>query len=174
MKILTALFLTVVMSIQGCGYSTKSGLAPQWRTIYIAPVVNQVDFTSPYNNNLYTPLLEVKLREGVSEGFLRDGYLKIVNTADEADMMLNIFLQYYRHNPLRYDDGDNVIEWRVSVAANIELWDNRLQELVWSGGVGGSKDTFRSGPRAVSEDEAINDAVDDLGRRIVEQVIERW
>lgn len=174
MKILAAFFFTVVMLTQGCGYTAKSGLAPEWKTIYVAPVVNAVNFTSPHDDNLYAPLLEVKLRDGVSQGFLRGGYLKIADNPDDADLVLKMFLKYYRHNPLRYDNDDNVTEWSVVVSADYELWDNLNGELIQTEGIGGSQERFRIGPNAVSEDAAIDEAVDDLGTRIVERMVEYW
>ena len=82
-----------MFSLQGCGYSTHSALAPEWKEIHVAPVGNGIYFANEYELPLYVPLVEVKLRNAVSEKFLKDGYLR---TAEEnsADVILKTTLKF--------------------------------------------------------------------------------
>lgn len=166
--------LCFALFFSGCAYTTRAALDPEWKTVYVAPIMNKVDFTNASERQLYAPLLEVKLRTAVSEKFVRDGYFKVANQADEADVILKMTFKEFAHYPLRYDLDRNVIEWRVTLIADLEFWDNHRQEVVWAGSFGGSQDRFRLGTKAIPEDAAIEEAVNDLANRVVERAVENW
>ena len=174
MKHIPIIFLALVMLTQGCGYTTKSALTPEWKNIHVAPIVNQIDFTNPHDRPLYAPLLEVKLRNTISEQFLRDGYLKI-SDADDADVVLKISLKEFRHDPLRFDGDRNVLEWRIVIVVAMELFDVKNQKIIFTEShFVGDTDQFRSGTQSISEDSSIELAIADLAKRVVERVVEHW
>ncbi len=175
---LFSVFSFLFSAIAGCGYTTRSAIATKYRTIYITPFVNKIDITreadvgSKYR--IYRPQLETDITNAVVNKFLFDGNLKPVKS-ESADVTLKGELIEFRKDPLRYDENENVTEYRVNIVVNISLWDNREGKLLWEEkGFTGDTSYFTSGTQAKSEPQAINDGIADLARRIVERAVEEW
>ncbi|MCM8796268.1 MAG: LPS assembly lipoprotein LptE [Candidatus Omnitrophica bacterium] len=180
MRRFAALWLAavVVATISGCGYTTHSQINERYKTIYIEPFVNKVDIaheTSSGNKyKLYRPSLETDVSQHVSNKFLFDGNLKPA-TKESADLVLKGELVELRRDPLRYDNSDNVTEYRLSICVNIALWDKRENKMLFEeNNFVGYTTYFISGSLAKTDDAAVNDALEDLSRRIVERVVEQW
>lgn len=174
----SAIPLFLAFMLAGCGYTTRSMIASKYRTIYITPFVNKVDITSDvYTSNryrIYRPTLETDVTRKVNNKFLFDGNLKPTDK-DAADVVLKGDLIEFRRDPLRYTENDDILEYRINIVVNISLWDNRENKMLWEeNGFTGDTSYFVSGALAKSEDTAVNDALDDLARRIVERAVEQW
>jgi hypothetical protein len=162
----------------GCGYTTRSAISSKYKTIYITPFVNKIDITQEADvgskYRLYRPQLETDVTKAVINRFLMDGNLKPVKT-ENADVTLKGELVEFRKDPLRYDDNNNVSEYRVNMMVNISLWDNRENKVIWEeNGFTGERSYFTSGSLAKSEAQIISDSISDLARRIVERAVEAW
>jgi len=162
--------------VGGCGYTTRSMIADKFKTIYIEPFINKIDITresdaaNKYKTN--RPMLETDITQVVVNSFLFDGNLRIA-PKDAADLVLKGELVEFRRDPLRYTEEDDVQEYRLNLVVNLSLWDNRENKLLWQeNNFTGDTTYFTSGSLVKSEDTAINDALADLGRRIVERVVE--
>ncbi|MEI8176078.1 MAG: LptE family protein [Candidatus Omnitrophota bacterium] len=169
----------VGLSLSGCGYTTKSLLPAHIKTLYIANFKNAINITEetsdkrPYR--LYKPALENKLTRAVVDRFILDGNLKIVKDKDIADAVLTGELTEYVREPLRYDDNQEVTEFRVRITAAVRFIDQSDKKKLWQeGGLVGESSQRTEGTLAKSEDAAVTEAVDDLSRRIVEKTIEVW
>jgi len=179
-KIFTLAIIGCLFSaaLAGCGYTTRSMISTKYKTIYITPFVNKIDITrESYVQNkyrIYRPLLETDITKAVTDKYLFDGNLKPA-PKETADLILKSELMEFRKDPLRYDGSDNVEEYRVNVVVNISLWDTKENKLVWEeNNFTGDTHYFTTGTNAKSESTAINDAIDDLARRIVERTVEQW
>lgn len=162
----------------GCGYSSRSMISSKYRTIYVTPFINRVDITNDadagYKYKIYKPLLETDITSAVNNKFLFDGNLKPVQK-ELADVTLKGELIEFRRDPVRYTEGDDVAEYRINLVVNITLWDNKEDKLIWQeNGFTGEASYFTTGPTAKSETVAVNDAITDLSRRIVERAVEEW
>ena len=165
---LPAFFLT------SCGYSTRSTLPPNLRTVYVEHFKNSITFTAETKRDIYLPLLEVDVRNAIIDRFLFDGNLKIAEQ-DRADLILKGELKSYERTALRFLENEDVEEYRVSVTVSLSLWDTQKQEYVWQEpSFTGEADYFVSGPEASSEQAAVSAAMIDLARRAVERTIENW
>ena len=168
-----ALFFLSTLTVS-CGYSTKSALPAHFRTIYIENFKNNVTYTTETQRELYLPLLEVKVRNAVINRFLFDGVLKVVKS-ENADLILKGELKKYERTGLRFTDNNDVQEYRVSVVVSLELRDPSKLEPLWTeSNFAGEASFFLSGPSAKSEDAAVQEAIDDLARRVVERTLEDW
>ena len=157
-----------------CGYSLRSAMPANFRTIHVQPFKNNVKYTVEDGRNLYLPLLEVKVRDAVVSRYLFDGNLRIAES-DDADLILRGELTGYEKGGLRFSDNDDVQEYRIHIFVTIELYDTQKKEVVWKEeGFAGEATYFVSGPKAKSETSAVDDAVTDLARRVVERTIENW
>lgn len=164
--------------VASCGYTTRSMISSEFKTVYIAPFINKVDLTQEaYAANkyrVYRPTLETDVTKAVTDKYLFDGNLKPVREGT-ADLSLKGELIDFRRDALRYDADDNVEEYRINIVVNLILWDNNADKLVWQeNGFTGDATYYIAGPSAKSEDAAVNDALADLARRIVERTVEQW
>ncbi len=178
------LFLTLFaicylpFAIGGCGYTTRSMISDKFRTIYITSFANKIDITQETDAGnkykIYRPYLETDITKAVINKFLLDGNLKIAKEGS-ADLVLKGELVEFRKDPLRYSDSDEVEEYRINLVVNLILWDNKNNRLVWEEkNFTGDTTYFTTGSSAKSEGLAINDAIADLAKRIVERTVEQW
>jgi outer membrane lipopolysaccharide assembly protein LptE/RlpB len=182
---LLAAALSLAAFLGGCGYTTRSNLYGKYSTIYVTPFLNKVDVTQEsYTANkyrIYRPMLETDITKKVINKYLFDGNLKPVKDG-QADLVLKGELVEYRKDPLSYTtDSENVTEYRVNIYVNLSLWDNREKKLLWEeNNFNGNYSYFTqynttsASNGNKSEASAVNDAVDDLARRIVERTVEQW
>jgi hypothetical protein len=183
MNLLKKAFLLVtsyslLVTVSGCGYTTRSLIADKFKTIYVAQFANKIDITregeAASRYKLYRPMLEQDITQAVINKFLWDGNLKPRKEAD-ADLTLIGELVEFRRDPLRYTSSDDVEEYRLNLVVNLKLWDNKEKKLLWQENrFTGETTYFTMGAQAKSEDSAMNDALTDLARRIVERTVEQW
>lgn len=177
MKKNLAFTLLVAVIFSGCGYTMKSNLPDDIKTIYIAPIKNEIDLTTEIVDKgkykSYKAGLEVDIMNAIINRFIFDGTLKVMKR-DNADAVLEAKVIEYTRDPLRYTSGDDVQEYRLNVTIQAVLYNARTRRVLWRGDVSGDSDYFLSGPRAVSEEQALSKAVEDVARRVVEQTIEVW
>ena len=166
------------LALAGCGYTTRSLIAGKYKTIHIAPFVNKVELTQESDSNnkykVYRPMLETEVTRAVINKFLYDGNVKPV-AEDIADLALKGELVEFRRDALRYTTSDDVEEYRINIVVNMSLGDKKNGKLVWEEkNFTGNATYFVTGPQAKSEEQAVQDAIKDLSRRIVERVVEQW
>lgn len=165
-------------AISGCGYTTGSLLPADIKTIHIKTFTNKIDITREVSETsryrTYAPLLEVNITKEVIDRFIYDGNLKVVDEVN-ADLMLTGELIDYNRQVLRYDVSDEAEEYRLSLAVSLKLRDRRSDEIMWEEqNFIGDAAYFTSGSLAKSEDTALDEAIADLARRIVERTVEGW
>ncbi|MFY9402611.1 MAG: LptE family protein [Candidatus Omnitrophota bacterium] len=162
----------------GCGYTTRSMISDKFQTIYITPFINKVDITNEADAankyRIYRPMIETDITRAVNNRYLFDGNLKLAGK-ELADLILKGEVVEFRKEPLRYLDNDEVSEYRINLAVNISLWDAKEDKPLWQEkGFTGDTTFFVSGAQAKPESIAVNDALEDLARRIVERTVEEW
>ncbi len=175
-KLITRIFILVTLA--GCGYTTHSAIKIGFKTIYIEPFKNNINYTSEFsearNVRTYFPLLETKITQSIVDRFLFDGNLKIASR-EKAEMILKGALIDYTRDALRYDDNNNVLEYRVNLVISMSLYNSREDKLAWEEPrFIGEATYFTSGSLAKSEAAAVNAALEDLARRVVERAVEQW
>ncbi len=170
--------ILAVLMFSGCGYTTRSLVSTKYKTIGIQLFKSSIDITSEPQANrgftTYRPALETDISKKVRERFLFDGNYRVARE-DEADVVLKGTLADYRKDAVRYDAHDNVEEYRVSISVSLTLMDAAENKPVWENQtVTGEYSFFLSGPNAKPESTAIDNALDDLARRVVERTVECW
>jgi outer membrane lipopolysaccharide assembly protein LptE/RlpB len=176
-------YALAVLFLAGCGYTTRSSVSTKYKSIYIPPFLNKIEIANEADNaskyRLYRPRLESDVTKGVSNRFLFDGNIRPVKS-EAADLTLKGEVVDYRRDALRYDDNNEVAEYRINVSVNLKLWDNQKNEQVWEErGFTGIADYFPTTTTLLNvttktDEQATNDAITDLGRRIVERCVEEW
>jgi hypothetical protein len=162
--------------LAGCGYTTRSMVGTHYRTVYVEPFVNRIDFSSETDTRfrLYRPGLETEITRALVNRFLLDGNLR-PGTLEKADLVLTGELVAFKKDPVRYTDNDDISEYRINIIVNISLKDTATGRILWTeGSFTGDTTYFVSGAQAQSEVSAVNTALADLARRVVERVVEDW
>jgi hypothetical protein len=172
------IFSLLFFVMAGCGYTTRSMISNEYRTIFIAPFVNKIDITRDSDSGtkykIYRPSLETDITKAVNNKYLFDGNLKPVKK-ESAYLLLEGEVVDFRKEPLRYTDNDEVYEYRINVVANLKLYDTKKNKLLWQeNNFTGYYSYFTQGSSVSSEASTINSAVNDLARRIVERTVEQW
>ncbi len=158
----------------GCGYSTHSANLGPIHNIYIEQFKNNVDFGSATTRNLYLPLLEVKVTDAIKKRFLFDGTLKVTKK-ENAHIILQGGLLNYDRGALRTLENGDVQEYRITITVSLTLIDVKTGESLWSEpSFSGDATYFTSGSLAKSESAALEDALTDLGRRVIERTVQDW
>lgn len=171
-------FAFLLGGFNGCGYTTKSLLRPDLKTICVENFANKIPVTNETSDARmyigYRPRLEYDVTKAISDRYLFDGNLRIADRKT-ANLILKGELVDFRKEPLRYDANDNVEEYRVRLVTNLELTDAKTGTLMWKEKAFAGESTYRTGGSlATSEVNALNEAKSDLARRIVERTIEGW
>ena len=97
------------------------------------------------------------------------------SSPDKADAVVEAKLVDYRRDPLRYSDGDEVQEYRLSITLDVLVYQASDKKPIWhETSLSGDTTFFLTGSHAVSEDDAVTKAVEDTARRVVEKTIEIW
>jgi PBP1b-binding outer membrane lipoprotein LpoB len=175
------IFLTVAvlaLAVSGCGYTTRSLLPSNYKTIYVDNFKNAIKITEEQSNERmyrgYKPGMEITLTKAVIDKYLMDGNLRIASP-QQADLILEADLIDFNRSGIRYDANDNVEEYRIKLVVNMELSESKTGKVVWTEKGFAGETTYRtSGSLALSETAAIDAAIADIARRIVERTVEAW
>jgi hypothetical protein len=171
----------LLFSVTGCGYYTHSVYRGPYKTICVEPFANKVDIISEDATSLsqrfrtYHPFMETDLRTAVINRFMFDGGLRIV-AKEEADLVLKGELIDYQRDALRYENNqEDVAEYRISLVMRLTLFKRGEEKPLWDEPrFIGDTTYFTSGAQAKSEQAALDVAISDLARRVVERTVENW
>lgn len=166
--------MTVFLGLAGCGYTTGNLLPDNYRTIAIEPFQNKVGYLNEGNRGLYIPLMETNVHDAIVTRFQQDGHLKIAKSG-KADLVLKGDLIRFDRDDITLNDDQNVTKYRLTITVSLVLIDPADGKEVWSEpSFAGEADYYTAGPSARSESAALQDALTDLSRRIVERTLENW
>ncbi len=111
--------LLFIISIGGCGYSSKSLLRSNVRSIYI-PI---------FDNDTFYRGFEFDLTEAIRDQILLRTRLDIVDK-DEADSVLFGKISAVNENMLIGDTSDNIVESRITISAEVRWIDKRTGRTI--------------------------------------------
>ena len=177
-----ASFLLVIFleffTLSGCGYTTRPGLAPHLKTVYIKPFVNKIDVTRLSSGHerfpIYRHQMEVDLTRAVINRYQFTGLLRPARL-EQADCRLEGELTDFRRDALRSNASSQVEEWRLNLVVNLRFVDQTTDTVLWEeSAFTGDTTYFALGAKAESESAALDRAITDLARRIVERSVESW
>lgn len=168
----------LAIAASGCAYTTRTLLDPSLKTIWVDNFANKIKITAEQSNlrmyRGYRPGMEIDLTKAVIDRFILDGNLSRANR-DQADLILSGDLVDFRKEALRYDSNDNVEEYRIKMIVDMELVNAKTGKVLWTEKGFSGESTYRTGGSlAKTESAAVNEAIEDLARRIVERTVEGW
>ena len=173
LAVLIALFF-----ISGCGYTTRSLLPSELKTIYVDNFLNKINVAAESSDARmyrgYKPGMELEVTRAIRDKYVFDGNLRVA-PENGADLILKGELVDFRNEALRYDRQNNIEEYRIRMVVNLELINAKDGKTRWKETSFAGESLYNpTGSLAKSETDAINDAEADLARRVVERTVEEW
>lgn len=159
--------LAVAALAAGCaGYRLGSTLPPGVRSVYVPTFINKTG----------EPLLEADTTSATVREFQKDGTLRVVPSADEADLDLTVTLKKYGLEPLRYqsDNSKKAREYRLRIDVEIVCKRKGVEAPMVQKEVYGEATFYPEGGLSSSKQQALPDAAEDLAHNIVESITEAW
>ena len=165
--IAAAIAAAVLASSPACvHYQLGSMLPADIKTVYIPTV----------KNNTNEPFLEQDATSAIISQIQMDGSLKVVSE-DRADAILDVVLTQFWLDPVSYVSGatSTANEYRMNLSASIVLSRRADKSIVLeSPTVTGWSDFDFTGDLTTSKAIALRPTADDLGRRIVNELVQYW
>jgi len=161
--------LALCLLLGGCGvYGFSSSLLPSHiKTVGIPLMENRTDRRD----------LATALADSLTEAFLRDNTLKVVDERD-ADAVIEGKILEYRRAPFTYDTAENVQTYRVEIVLEARFVDVRKNNVLWEEKHLSQWGTYNfvpvGGQPAETEDTAIGRVLAKVRDDIVNRSIEGW
>jgi len=165
---LTSLALPLLLLLStGCAsYQLGSMLPDDIQTVYMPTCVNETT----------EPMIEQDVTSAILAQIQMDGSLRVVSK-DVADTILDVTLTKFWLDPVSYVEGQSSTanQYRMNIRASFVLRrrvDNSV--VAESPGVTGWYDFNFAGDMTSSKNIALRPTANDLGRRIVNGIVQYW
>jgi hypothetical protein len=137
------------------------------QTVFVPTVVNRTT----------EPLVDVEVTQAIIQEIQLDGSLRIAS-ADEADSVLDVVVYDFDMAPLAFSRGDQrtlADEFRVTLRASFVLKRRLTEEVIAESPlVTGDTSFVVTGDLSSGKRRALPNAAADLGRKMVDRVVEVW
>jgi outer membrane lipopolysaccharide assembly protein LptE/RlpB len=169
---ISVLGLAILLLISGCGYTQKTVLPQDIKSIYVRTVLNKVPVEEIY---LYNPGLEMAMTKAIIRRLNKDGNLQVAASEEEADAVLETHLVRFQQEGLRFNNLERVEEFRLFIVASLVLTNAKTGEMIWEErNFSGDGEYFVSGVRSVGREEGVGRAIDRFARNVVDRIVEDW
>ena len=163
--------LIAAMALSGCGYTRKTLLPRNMKTIYVETVKNKLDVENIYG---YQPGLEMDITNAVIRRLQQEGVVKVV-TQKNADAILKTELLSFVQEGLRFTNLQSVREYRLFIEVRLRLVDAKTGDLIWEEPTfTGDDEYYVSDVNSIGEQKAAMDAIDRLAFNIVDRIVQDW
>ena len=163
--------LLLLIELSACGYhlvGTTSFLPEDIETLYVEKFKNQTKWVN----------MDQRLMEAMTLEWVRRRRLQLVDSADQADVVLSGMIQRLAVIPVSYDDQGRANEYQMSLQAMVQLTDVRGDEpaVLWEDKAFSRRTSYGVDPRAVDYFDRQNLAMDvlskEFSRALVTAVLE--
>ncbi|MFA7254705.1 MAG: LptE family protein [Candidatus Omnitrophota bacterium] len=163
--------LVAMMALSGCGYTRKTVLPRNIKTIYVETVKNKLDAEKLY---AYQPGLEMDITNAVIQRLQQDGTLKVVEQ-QKADAILKTDLMSLEQEGLRFNSLEGVSQYRLFIVVGLKLVDAKTGELIWEEpNFSGDTEYYVTTVTSIGQQKASVDAVHRLAYNIADRITEDW
>jgi outer membrane lipopolysaccharide assembly protein LptE/RlpB len=128
-----------------------------------------------FKNMTLLPQLEAQVSNAIIKRFQSDGTLKVRSVAD-ADVVLSGVIQKYKRRSVRtlQNNTGSPREYKLTITVRLEARNRAGQFVFEPVTVEGSAETFIGDDLQTSEAQALPLIADDLAKRVVTLLTERW
>lgn len=161
-----AFFALLAILGAGCaGYRLGSTLPEHLKTLYVSNVVNETS----------EPELAGLLTRALNREFRRDGTLKLADP-DPADIRLDTRITGFRLEPVAYDRSDPKAanDYRLILSAKVLAVERDGGGVLLNALLRGETLLASGGDLNSAQRAALPDAVRDLARHVVDNLISAW
>lgn len=163
--------LVTAMILSGCGYTRKTVLPRNIKTIYVETVKNKIDVEKIY---AYQPGLEMDITNAVIRRLQQEGIVKVV-TKEHADAILKTDLLSFVQEGLRFTNLQSVQEYQLFIEVRLRLVDAKTGDLIWEEPTfTGDNEYFVSDVTSIGQQKAAQDAIQRLAFNIVDRIVQDW
>ncbi len=131
-----------------------------------------------FSNNTIQYGIEEKLVKKVTEEFLRDGQLEVVQRKDQADALLLGEVSQYTLEPISYDIHDVVEEYKLWITVDFRMKDLTTGQVLWEENDMEADTTYfvtsDAGRLVETQEEAQERVIEDLAKDIVQRTVYGW
>ena len=163
--------LVVAVALSGCGYTRKTVLPRNIKTIYVETVKNKLDAEKLY---AYQPGLEMDITNAVIQRLQKDGTLKVVKQ-ENADAILKTDLVSLDQEGLRFNSLEGVSQYRLFIVVKLRLVEAKTGTVIWEeSNFSGDTEYYVTTVTSFGEQKAAVDAVHRLAYNIADRIVEDW
>ena len=163
--------LVVAMAFSGCGYTRKTVLPRNFKTIYVETVKNKLIVEDIY---AYQQGLEMDITNAVIRRLQQDGTVKVVSQKN-ADVILKTDLLSFEREGLRFDQLEEVKEYRLFIVVKLKLVDAKTGDLIWEEpNFTGDNEYYVTNVTSIGDQKASVDAVTHLAYNIADRIVQDW
>jgi hypothetical protein len=158
----------ITAALAGCAtYRLGSMLPPNINTVYVPTAGNETS----------EPFIEVDVTRAIMQAIQTDGSLKIASVPEEADAVLSVVLREYSLEPLTYERERRTAanEYRLLLRAKVLLTHSKTGKILVENPLVQGESTFEiAGDFTTSKASGLPAAAKDLGRHVVDAIVEAW
>lgn len=157
--------ITVLAVLAGCGvYSTKPGRLREGLASLAVPI---------FDNRTSEPGIEIDLTEDIVDGLIDDRTVRITDEND-ADAVLIATIRRYRVGESFYGGDRSAEEYRVELQVEVEIVSRTTRESLAGPQNLTESSTYSIAGGEQAEDDARQEVVDGIVRKIRDLVLEKW
>jgi outer membrane lipopolysaccharide assembly protein LptE/RlpB len=158
MKRLVFLVIAAGFSI-GCGYhlvGTTSFLPETFQVLHVAPFENHTNWAD----------MDQRLGEAVVQEWVRRRRFELVETEEEADVVMRGDITRLRVDPVTFDERGRATEYQMTLMASIQLYDVQSEEpqLLWEDRAFSRRTSYEVDASAVDYFDRQVESMDELAR----------
>jgi outer membrane lipopolysaccharide assembly protein LptE/RlpB len=158
--------LLLVAELAGCGYhlvGTTSFLPEDIETLHVENFENQTRWVD----------MDQRLMEALTLEWVRRRRLRLVDSPEQADVVLSGTIQRLAVIPVSYDEQGRANEYQMSLQAPVQLKDIRGEEpeVLWEDRAFSRRTSYRVDPNAVDFFDRQNLAMDELSREFASALV---
>ncbi|OQA56090.1 MAG: hypothetical protein BWY42_01171 [Candidatus Omnitrophica bacterium ADurb.Bin277] len=166
-----AVAVAVAAGTAGCGYTTKTVLPRNIKTIFVETVKNKIPITDLRS---YQQGLEMDITNAVIARLQMDGNLRVVREG-RSDAVLKMDLKAYEQEGLRFNRLESVEEYRLFIVLGLVLVDAKTNEIIWEeSDFSGAAEYYVTDIKQMGEQQAVQQAIEKLAKNVVDRIVEDW
>ncbi|MCK4564335.1 MAG: hypothetical protein KAU94_06655 [Verrucomicrobia bacterium] len=158
---------TAVLLLAGCmGYQLGGSRPDGIETVHVAAVVNKTT----------EPAMELQVTHALRQRIQFDGRMKLENTAENADAIIEVTLTDYRLTAIAFRDDlrTTAEQYRLRITGIATLTDTKTGEVISESKTYGETTFFFESDLTSSKRGALPRAAQELAKFMVDDLIERW
>jgi len=159
--------LVSLLLLAGCMGYQLGGTRPEGiETVYMAPVVNETTESA----------IELQVTHALRQRIQFDGRLKLQNTVEAADAIIEVTLTDYKLTAIAFRDDlkTTAEQYRLRITGVATLTDAETGETLSESKTYGETTFFFESDLTTSKRDALPLAAQELAKFMVDDLIERW